>query len=223
METKRITLFSGHYGSGKTNIAVNYAKHVNSLGFSCVLADIDIVNPYYRAKDSAMELETMGIHVISSEFANSNVDVPALPNEVYSVIDNKNKYAIIDVGGDDRGALALGRYVPGIIAEDNYDMLFVLNLRRPLTSDINGAIAAMNEISIACRLPFTGIVNNTNLGNETTAETVLSSIEAANELSRITGIPVKMTCCREDIAKELEGKVENVFPLSLQNFRKWIS
>ena len=91
METKRITLFSGHYGSGKTNIAVNYAKYINSLGHPCVLADIDIVNPYYRAKDSADELKTMGIHVISSEFANSNVDVPALPNEVYSVIDNKNK------------------------------------------------------------------------------------------------------------------------------------
>lgn len=221
MNIKRITLFAGHYGSGKTNIAVNYAKHVLSSGKECVLADIDIVNPYYRAKDSAAELETMGIHVISSSFANSNVDVPALPGEVYSVIDNREKCAIIDVGGDDRGALALGRYVPAIIKENNYDMLFVLNARRPLTSDVKGALDAMNEISLACRLPFTGIVNNTNIGVETTAETVLSSMEFANELSLITGLEIKMTTVVNSLVPELEGKIPNLFPLELQNFRKW--
>lgn len=221
MNIKRITLFAGHYGSGKTNIAVNYAKYVKNSGKDCVLADIDIVNPYYRAKDSAGELETMGIHVISSVFANSNVDVPALPGEVYSVIDNKEKCAIIDVGGDDRGALALGRYVPSIIEENNYDMLFVLNARRPLTCDIRGALDAMNEISLACRLPFTGIINNTNIGNETTADTVLSSVEFANELSKITGLEIKMTTVVSSLVPELKGKVDNLFPLELQNFRKW--
>lgn len=223
MNTKRITLFAGHYGSGKTNIAVNYAKYIKNTGKDCVLADIDIVNPYYRAKDSAGELETMGIHVISSSFANSNVDVPALPGEVYSVIDNKEKYAIIDVGGDDRGALALGRYVPAIMEENNYDMLFVLNSRRPLTSDIQGALDAMNEISLACRLPFTGIVNNTNIGNETTAQTVISSMNFAKELSEITGLEIKMTTVVSSLIPELEGKVDNLFPLELQNFRKWQS
>ena len=115
MEFKRVTLFAGHYGSGKTNIAVNYALALKRSGKDTTIADLDIVNPYFRAKDSKDVLEKNGIKFISSEFANSNVDFPALPSETYGIVTRRDSYAVIDVGGDDRGALALGRYVPYII------------------------------------------------------------------------------------------------------------
>ena len=118
---KRVTIFSGHYGSGKTNIAVNYALKLAAEGKKTSLADLDIVNPYFRSKDSEKILSDAGIRFISSEYANSNVDVPALPAEAYAITDDKSSYSVVDVGGDDRGALALGRYVPAILAENNYE------------------------------------------------------------------------------------------------------
>ena len=106
---KRITLFAGHYGSGKTNIAVNYAFKLRQQGLEVAVADLDIVNPYFRTKDSEKELKEAGIRLLCSEFASSNVDLPTLPQGIYSVIDDRSEYAVMDIGGDDRGAYALGR------------------------------------------------------------------------------------------------------------------
>ena len=133
MEHKRLTLFAGHYGSGKTNIAVNYALKLAAEGKQVCIADLDIVNPYFRTKDSAAVLEAAGVHLISPQFANSNVDLPALPAEAYRLVTDRSTYGIMDIGGDDRGAYALGRYVPGILEENNYRMVFVANASRPLT------------------------------------------------------------------------------------------
>ena len=216
MEYRRVTLFAGHYGSGKTNIAVNWAKELLKQGGPVTLSDMDIVNPYYRAKDSAKELESMGVRVISSFFANSNVDLPALPQEIYSVIDDKSRYAVLDVGGDDRGALALGRLVPGILEENDYEMLLVINKFRPLTRDIDGIMEVVSEIETACRLPFTAIVNNSNLGAETTSQDVLDGMNYAYEVSRRTGLPIKMTTVEKGLFDSLKGEIENLFPLSLQ-------
>ena len=117
MEHKRLTLFAGHYGSGKTNIAVNYALALAKEGKRVCIADLDIVNPYFRTKDSAAELEAAGVTLVSPQFANTNVDLPALPAEAYRLVTDKNTYGIMDIGGDDRGAYALGRYVPFIKEE----------------------------------------------------------------------------------------------------------
>ncbi len=216
MQCKRITLFAGHYGSGKTNIAVNYALYLRQQGKKVVVADLDIVNPYFRTKDSLKELEAADIKLISSVFANSNVDLPALPQDVYSILDNPEESAIMDIGGDDRGAYALGRYADSIKAEDNYEMLFVFNKYRPLTPDAESAFEIMGEIEAACKMKFTGIVNNSNLGEMTTPEDVLSSVAAAQRLSEISGLPIKMTTVAEKIVNNLNGKVENLFPLTLQ-------
>ena len=216
MEAKRITLFAGHYGSGKTNIAVNYALWLARQGKRTALGDLDIVNPYYRAKDSQRELEAAGVRVIASAYANSNVDVPALPQEMYALTENLDTYAVLDIGGDDRGALALGRYVPAIVAENDYDMLFVFNRSRPLTRDAQSALGIMREIEAACQLPFTGIVHNTNLGRETTAETVLASLPALEELTRLSGLPLRFTAARSDIASRLPANIGEIFPMELQ-------
>ena len=216
MQHKRITLFAGHYGSGKTNIAVNYALHLKSLGESVVVADLDIVNPYFRTRDSLDDFEKAGIRLISSAFASSNVDLPALPQDVYSILDNPTECAIMDIGGDDRGAYALGRYADAIKAENNYEMLFVFNKYRPLTSTAQDAAEIMAEIETACHVKFTAIVNNSNLGEATTAEDILNSVDETEKLSELTGLPVKMTSVRSDLINNLNGKVENLFPLTLQ-------
>ena len=113
MEHKRLTLFAGHYGSGKTNIAVNYALHLAKEGKQVCIADLDIVNPYFRTKDSAQVLEQAGVTLISPLFANTNVDLPALPAEAYRLVQDKSVYGIMDIGGDDRGGPVCSLYPGG--------------------------------------------------------------------------------------------------------------
>ena len=212
---KRITIFSGHYGSGKTNVAVNYALWLKENANEVSIADLDIVNPYFRTKDSMKILGEKGIKLISSEFANSNVDVPALPAETYGMLHNKNQHCIIDVGGDDRGALALGRYSDGIMEDGDYELLFVINKYRPLTRTADMTLEIMAEIEKACHMKFTAIVNDSNLGDETTAEDVLSSVSYANEVSEKSALPIKMTTVKSDLYDTLKDKVESLMPIEL--------
>ena len=216
MNFKRITILSGHYGSGKTNIAVNLALDLKKQHDKVAILDIDIVNPYFRTKDSEELFIKEGIKLICSEYANSNVDIPALPQAIYSVTDDKDLYSILDVGGDERGALALGRVAPKISEEDNYDMFFVVNKFRPLTRDVNSAIEVMREIENACKLKFTKIINNSNLGRETTKEDVLSSLNFASELSLKTNLPILFTSVEENLYSELKDEITNLYPLAMQ-------
>ena len=216
MEHKRLTLFAGHYGSGKTNLAVNYALLLAKEGKKVCIADLDIVNPYFRTKDSAAVLDKAGIDLISPQFANSNVDLPALPAESYRLVQDLSTYGIMDIGGDDRGAYALGRYVPSILEEGNYRMAFVANCYRPLTRTPEDALEVMREIEAACGLKFTCIINNSNLGTETTPQTVLDSIPYIQRLSTLSGLPTWLHTATIEVAKGLEGMPEPVLPLKLQ-------
>ena len=221
MEHKRITIFAGHYGSGKTNVAVNYAMFLKGKEDKVSIADLDIVNPYFRTKDSEFLLNEQGIRLICSEYANSNVDLPSLPADAYAVIDDKEMFAVLDVGGDDRGALALGRYIDAIKEEGDYEMLFVINKFRPLSFFTLTTIEVMQESEIACKTKFTGIVNNSNIGDETTAEDVLSSVDYANEISSLTGLPIKFTSVKKALYSELSDKIENLFDLTLFVKQSW--
>ena len=176
---KRITVFSGHYGSGKTNVALSVALGLARSGQSVTVADLDIVNPYFRTKDSARELEKAGIELICSDYANTNVDIPALPQSMYAITDDRSRKVVVDLGGDDRGALALGRLAPAMLEENDFDLFAVINMFRPLTKTAEETVGVMKEIEAASGLRFTGLVNNSNLGEETTPETVLSSLPYA--------------------------------------------
>ncbi len=213
---KRVLLLCGHYGSGKTNIAVNLAKAIKREYPTVTLADLDIVNPYFRSKDSAAELEEAGIRLICSNYANSNVDIPALPPDLYALTDDRRMRAIIDVGGDDRGALVLGRLAPSILEENDYEMLMVINCYRPLTRDAASTLEVMREIEYAGGIRFTALVNNSNLGTETTAEDVIASMQYANEVAAMSGLPLVMTTADEKLTDELSTKIPNLFPLNLQ-------
>ncbi len=214
---KRVTLFAGHYGSGKTNIAVNYALYLKEQGKDVIIADMDIVNPYFRTKDSNDVLKAAGIELISPRFANTNVDLPALPQEMYKTVQDRSKYSVLDIGGDDRGAYALGRYTPYILEENDYEMIFVANFYRPLTTTAKEALEVMREIEAAAHLKFTAIVNNSNIGCDTTPEDVLATRDKAKELSQLSGLPIIFTTADSRVAEGLKDKTENVFSLKLQN------
>ena len=213
---KRVTLFCGHYGSGKTNLAVNYALKKVREGFPVVIGDLDIVNPYYRTKDSTEELTRAGIEVVSLPYANTNVDLPSIPSAMYGLVQDRSRYAILDIGGDDRGAYALGRFRSYIPEENDFDSLFVVNFCRPLTPDAESALEIMREVEAAAGLPFTALVNNTNLGAETTPEIVLNSVSKAEALSRLTGLPVIMTGIGESLLPALKGRIPDLLPMRLQ-------
>lgn len=213
---KRITVFSGHYGSGKTNVALSVALGLARSGQSVTVADLDIVNPYFRTKDSARELEKAGIELICSDYANTNVDIPALPQSMYAITDDRSRKVVVDLGGDDRGALALGRLAPAIIEENDFDLFAVINMFRPLTKTAEETVGVMKEIEAASGLRFTGLVNNSNLGEETTPETVLSSLPYAEETARLTGLPIVMTTVEKELYPLLKEKIPNLEEITLQ-------
>lgn len=215
MERKRITIFAGHYGSGKTNIAINYAFLLKNEGRDTVISDLDIVNPYFRTKDSEDDLKKAGIRLISPSFANTNLDLPSLPAQMYEPFFNKEIYCVLDIGGDDAGAYALGRYSPYIAEENNYEMIFVVNFYRPLTKDAKSAFEIMRDIENACGLKFTAIANNSNIGKETTAGHVVKSFPKVSELSSMAGLPVIFTGVWEDIAENFSDR-KDILKLKLQ-------
>ncbi len=215
MEDKKITVFCGHYGSGKTNVAINYAFDLKKRHESVSILDLDIVNPYFRTKDSEKEFNEKGIELICSSYAASNLDIPALPSEMYAPFCRKDNYSVLDIGGDDRGAVALGRFSELIKKSGDYSMLFVVNFYRPLTQTSEEALEVMREIENACSLSFTGIVNNSNVGVQTNKEYIEQTFSHVQKLCELSSLPLVMTTVRDDLSKQFED-IENVFPLTLQ-------
>jgi len=187
-----LIIICGHYGSGKTNIAVNLAIRMRQQypDKKVYAADLDIVNPYFRTADAAELLRKNGIEPLIPEFANTNVDIPSLPPKLYQLLEGKNEdeIAIIDVGGDD-GSVALGMYSKLIKARP-YEMLYVINYYRPLTEDPADCYGCMLEIEASSGLKCTGIVNNSNLGAETTEEIIVDSVEYAKKCAEACSLPL---------------------------------
>jgi len=213
LKDERLTIFAGHFGSGKTNIAINYALRLkNECGKAKVaLADLDIVNPYFRAGRSAPLLRENGIRVIMSDYANTNLDAPAMPGEAVSLFDDETWYGVIDIGGDDRGAAAAGRYKERINNEQSKNILLVVNCYRPLSREPREIVTIKNEIEKAAGFKFTGIINNSNIGNLTEAEDVINSMDTLNEVSIAASLPIVMTCAEKSLSAALDGTISDVF------------
>ena len=216
---KRVNLFLGHYGTGKTNIAINFALMLKE---NVIVYDLDIVNPYFRTLDGKDMLKEANIELIASDYANTNVDCPAMNPECYRMTREKDKFAVVDIGGDDRGAYALGRYRKDILEENNYDMFLIINKYRYETRTPEETLEIMKEIESVAGIKFTAIINNSNLGNETDESTILDSMSYANEVSRLTNLEVKYTAVRVDLVKKLEGKINNILPMHLINYGLWV-
>jgi len=188
------------------------------------LCDLDIVNPYFRTADAAQSLQAAGIALISSQFANSNMEAPALPPETQSVFDDRGMHAVIDLGGDDRGALALGRYARRLHEERDYEMLLVINQYRPLTRSLPDLSAIRAEIETAGKVPFTGVVNNSNLGGETTVSDILASLPFAEEASLALGLPLRMTAVSRALlggTQQFPSIQTEIFPVDIHGKSIW--
>lgn len=186
---KHITIISGHYGSGKTEFAINLAFTMANDGKQVFLMDLDIVNPYFCSREREAQLEQAGISLIAPSSACRNADVPALPAEVARIFSDKESYFIIDVGGDDVGARVLSRYFSQFENCD-YDLWLVVNANRPQTATPEMALDYLNRIEEASRLKVTGIINNTHLCNQTTLDDVKSGNILTKELCKATELPL---------------------------------
>lgn len=189
MFEKRISIFTGHFGSGKTEVAVNYAIKLSEKYDKTAIVDFDIVNPFFRTADVRHELEGRGIKVLAPMYANTNVDVPSLPPEINMMFENKDYHIVFDVGGDDLGAKVLSRYNAEILQDDS-EMYFVINTRRPMTLSDIGIEEMIRDIEASSRLKVDWLVNNTNLLGETTREVIHEGGKMIEKVSDKLGIPV---------------------------------
>ena len=220
MEHKRLTLFAGHYGSGKTEYAVNLALHLAQTTENVALADMDIVNPYFRSYEQAKRLEDAGIRVIVTS-CGGIADIPAINPEVMSIFQQEKWTGVLDIGGDPIGARVLARFAHQLKSED-FDLLFVLNANRPETKDVESALQYMQGIEAECRQKVTGIVNNTHLCGETTAEEILKGARLAQELSERTSLPVIHHAVQRKFVEQVQDKLsEPILPMNIYMKKPW--
>ena len=210
---KRIHIIVGHYGSGKTEFAINYALKLKEKYNKVMIADLDIVNPYFRTHDVKQLLEEKGISVLASPYAGTNVDIPSLPHNISSLFDDKSSAVVLDVGGDEDGAIVLGRFSQQINAE-GYEMYFVVNTFRPLTADIDSVCEMIDEIEAASRLKVTGIINNSNLQHLTEAKDVASGQKICEAAAEKKGLRVAYIAGLSAVMEELDdAEKEKAFPI----------
>ena len=203
----RLTIIIGAYGSGKSEIAVNLslAQRKALPDKKLLIADLDIVNPFYRSSDCAAVLKEEGIRLVTPMYAGSNVDAPVLPPDMYVIFDDESYQGIFDIGGEDMGALVLGS-LKNRISNTDAVIYMAVNTLRPFTSDPEQIVVMTNELAAAAGFKIDGYLNNTNLLEETTADLVAEGEEKILEASKITGIPLIANCVMEDVAIP-EGKL----------------
>lgn len=198
---KRIVVVTGHYGSGKTNFTAALALQLATAGKKVTVVDFDLVNPYFRTADFADAFAEKGIVLRAPDYANTNVDIPSIQFDLGGLA-AAGETLLIDVGGDDDGAVALGRYAHMLnhYAEaGELDMIAVVSFRRYLTRTAEEAQAYLQSIEQVSRMRLSGIINNTNLGVETTTEMIEESVVEAKKLSARMGLPLICTIAPDTI------------------------
>lgn len=222
-DDKRVRIIAGHYGSGKTEFAVNYTKKLNAAGKKVAIADLDIVNLYFRSREKSKELRESGITVISSSIEGDSLDVPAVSGAMSMPARDKSFEYIVDLGGNDVGTLVLGRLKP-ILDPKEVDLFMVVNVYRPDTATPEGVIEVMRQLEAGAEFPVTGIINNTNLIRETTANALLDGNAVLEEVSKRTGVPIKYTSFVEDVLhEEIPAEIlGEKFPMQFNMRKEWM-
>lgn len=219
-EMKAITLIAGHYGSGKTEFAVNLVLWLSLYGKKCTLVDLDIVNPYFRSFERKDLLEKADVKVIATSMGGL-ADIPALPAEIGSIFTDRERMAIVDLGGDPEGARVLGFYEPQL-QEADFDYFFVLNANRPETADVEKARRYMENIEFISKQKFTGIVNNTHLCHETTADDIVRGEKLAHALADQTDLPVIWNVVEKRLLDAVEGRLRSeIIPVDILMKKPW--
>jgi len=221
---RRVRIICGHYGSGKTEFAVNYAVKLAERGGKPVLADIDILNPYFRSRERTEELGKLGIRVIGSSVHAPAVAVPAVSSEIYSVFDNRKVDAIVDVGGDRAGADVLKRFSDHFTHPEEYDLFLVINANRPSTGTAGQVEDYIKSIEKGCGLEVSGLINTTHMLKSTAAEDLIKGWELSKSVSMRTGIPIKYNAGLARLADEIPDEMKNnFFPIELYMRDDWMS
>ena len=214
---KKINIITGHYGSGKTNFSANLAVCLAERGEKVTVVDLDIVNPYFRSADFGKLFSGRNIELIAPMYANSNLDIPAISFDLERIVSDEG-HVVIDVGGDDAGAIALGRYAEAFSDySGKIDMLYVVNCRRFLTRTADEALELMYGIEAAAQMKHTAVVNNTNLLYETTGSVLEQSESFAAEIAEKAGLPIAYTC----VPMGINANVTNPFPVEIYVKKPW--
>lgn len=216
---RRVTVVCGHYGTGKTNLSINLALECARQGEDVTLVDLDVVNPYFRSADYADILTRSGVKVVGPNFANTNLDTPSLPAAVRVVIAEGSR-VIVDVGGDDAGATALGVYSRTLLESDP-DVIYVVNKYRSLTTHADEAVQILREIEATSHLRATCIANNSHLKQDTTEKTIIDSMGFAEEVADATGLPLRFTTAPRELDFTLLNKIENIHPVDVLVRAPW--
>lgn len=225
MHDKRLVIVTGHYGSGKTEFAVNYAVKMKEKYENVSLADLDIVNPYFRSREKKIFLEELGIHVVDSSINNNQtLDLPALPAGIMGIISNLNIKAILDIGGDPVGARVLARFSEQI-RKMEYDLFYVINGNRPETQTKENVIRYLKDIEEISELKVTGLINNTHLLKDTSINDVEFGHELSKEVSWELDVPIRYEAAMRKTADNIinEEIKAKLFPINLYMREEWMS
>jgi hypothetical protein len=224
IDDRRVRIISGHYGSGKTEFAVNYAVRLAEAGFSPVLADIDVINPYFRSRDQFSVLESLGVRVISSSINASAIDVPAISSGIYSVFDDNKFPAVIDVGGNNAGINILKSFSDHFSRPEEYDLFFVLNTNRTATSELRQVEEFITMFENTCGLKVSGLINNTHMLKSTTINDLIAGYELAKQVSDKTAIPLRYNAGLRRLEDYLPEELKaDFFPIDLFMREEWMS
>lgn len=212
---KRIIVVTGHYGSGKTNFAVNLAVLLAKQGKKVRVADLDLVNPYFRTADFKELFGSLQIELIAPDFANTNLDLPGISREMERMFADDVDYAIIDVGGDDAGAYALGRFAAQIQKGGQQSVLYVINCFRHLTQTPDDAVEYLKEIEYASRLKADFLVNNSNIAQLTAEQDIVKGINFTQETSQKTGLPILCHAVEKGLLDQITHKPKDAFGVEI--------
>ncbi len=222
-DDKRIRIIVGHYGSGKSEFAINYAVNLRKLTKNKIaLSDLDVVNVYFRSREQESMLRDLDIYTIHSSVNAPALDLPSVSGEIATPINDNNYNYIMDVGGDSVGARVLGRF-SNIIVNNEYDMFFVINANREQTQNVDQVIEHIKEIEKASKLKVTGLINNTHLIRNTTIQDIIKGQDLSAQVSKQLNIPIKYTSCIEHIISELPESIEGyIIPIKLYMRQQWM-
>lgn len=222
LKDKRVRIITGHYGSGKTEFSVNYAVKLADIGKKVSLADLDVVNPYFRSRECEKLFEEKGIELLGFILKEHGMDLPAVSGNVAKALMDKNREYIIDLGGNSAGAKAFASFRKMVEVEE-CELFFVINANRPETADFQGVMAQLQSIEGTLNMRVTGLINNTHLIWESSEEDIMRGEKLAKEVSEKTGIPIRYTSVKKDLIPKLKEKYSGeIFSVEMYMRKNWM-
>ncbi|MCK5128044.1 MAG: cobalamin biosynthesis protein CbiA [candidate division Zixibacteria bacterium] len=220
--SKKIIIIIGGFGSGKTEVSVNLAKYFTTTDKTPItLVDLDLVNPYFRSREVLEEMEALGVHVVCPTGGKFYADLPILLPQIKGLVESHEGLLILDVGGDSQGAKALGS-ISSFFVDDSYEMVAVLNSRRPQTSDVSGCLATMQRIELTAKLKFTGLVSNSHMIEETDLDVILEGYELSQAVSAESGLPLFFISGKHTVFEHMKQEFDcPVLPMTRSMLKPW--